>query len=178
MGLYLGLGTAFGGLIGITFGGVLADWLKRIHPAGRLLVGHWTILGTVPLVLWMMYTDNLLLAYFLSFAHHLFSAAWVSVAPSTATDLVMPRMRAVAGAWFLLTNTFIGLALGPYTMGQVSDLLAASGMSPGDSLRTAMAGSMLIFILTVVFLTLAWRHLPREEASRLKRARALGEKVP
>ena len=41
------------------------------------------------------------------------------VPPSTASDLVMPRMRAVAGL-FILLNTFIGLALGPYVMGELS----------------------------------------------------------
>ncbi len=178
VGLYLGLGTASGGLIGVTLGGVMADWLKQKHPAGRLLVGHWTIVGTVPLVLWMMYTEHLYIAFILNFVHHFFTSSWASVAPSTAADLVMPRMRAIAGAYFLLVNTFIGLALGPYAMGQFSDVLAAGGMAPAESLRTAMALSMLIFILTLLFLTLAWRHLPREEATRLDRARALGEQVP
>ncbi len=178
VGLYLGLGTAVGGLIGVTFGGIAADWLKSKHPAGRLAIGHWTILGSVPMLLWMMYTESLYLAFFLSFASHIFTAAWVSVAPSTAADLVMPRMRAVAGAYYLLTNTFIGLALGPYTMGQISDLLVSNGMEQAESLRTAMAGSLLIFVVTLVFLTLAWRHLPKEEASRLERAKALGEDLP
>jgi len=50
-------------------------------------------------------------------------------------------------------------------------------MDPASSLRTAIACSMLIFILTLVFLTLAWRNLPKDEASRLDRARALGETV-
>jgi len=178
VGLYLGLGTALGGLIGVTLGGVLADWLKRKHPAGRLLVGHWTVLGSVPLVLWMMYTEHLYLAFILNFVHHFFTSSWASIAPSTAADLVMPRMRAIAGAYFLLVNTFIGLALGPYAIGQISDLLNATGMQSADSLRTAMALSMLAFVPTLLFLTLAWRHLPREEASRLERARALGEDIP
>ena len=177
VGLYLGLATAFGGLIGVTLGGVLADWLKSKHPCGRLLLGHWTIIGTVPIVLWMMYTDSLKLAFFLAFSHHLFSAAWVGVAPSTAADLVMPRMRAVAGAYFLLVNTFIGLALGPYAVGQLSDFLSGAGMAPAESLRAAISGSMLVFVSTLVFLALAWRHLPGDEASRLQRAEALGEKI-
>ena len=36
---------------------------------------------------------------------------------------------------------------------------------------------MGIFVLTLICLTLAWRHLPKDEASRLDRARALGERV-
>lgn len=177
VGLYLGLGTAAGGLIGVTSGGVLADWLKKKHPAGRLLVGHWTILGAVPLILWMLYTENLILAFVLNFVHHFFTSSWASVAPSTAADLVMPRMRAVAGAYYLLLNTFIGLALGPYAIGELSDVLTATGMNPAEALRTSMASSMLIFIPTLVLLTMAWRHLPSDEASRLDRAIALGEDV-
>ena len=92
-------------------------------------------------------------------------------------DLVMPRMRAVAGAYFISVNTFIGLALGPYTMGQLSDLFASDGMNPADSLRLAIACALLIFVITLIFLTLAWRHLGKDEASRLDRARQLGEEV-
>jgi len=36
---------------------------------------------------------------------------------------------------------------------------------------------MLVFLVTLVFLTLAWRHLGKDEASRLDRARELGETV-
>ena len=40
-----------------------------------------------------------------------------------------------------------------------------------------MTSAMGIFVITFVLLTLAWRHLPGDEASRLDRARALGERV-
>ncbi len=177
VGLYIGLGNAAGGLIGVTLGGVLADFFKQLHPSGRLLIGHIAVFGTAPLVLWMIYTDNLMLAFGLNFAHHLFSACWPGIPPSTAADLVLPRMRAVAGAYYILVNTFIGLALGPYFMGQLSDAFAATGMNEAESLQTAIATSLLIFLVTLTFLTLAWRHLPKDEGSRLSRARALGESV-
>jgi len=41
----------------------------------------------------------------------------------------------------------------------------------------AMATSLGVFALTLIFLTLAWRYLPGDESSRLERARALGEKI-
>jgi MFS family permease len=89
----------------------------------------------------------------------------------------MPRMRAVAGAYYILVNTFIGLALGPYAIGQLSDILHKGGMSDADALRLAIALSMLIFIPALIFLYLAQKHLPRDEASRLERAQSLGESV-
>ena len=89
----------------------------------------------------------------------------------------MPRMRAVAGAYYILVNTFIGLALGPYFMGQLSDGFRATGMDEAAALQTAIAVAMGIFAITLICLTLAWRHLPKDEASRLDRARGLGESV-
>ena len=177
VGMYIGLGNALGGLIGVTLGGVFGDWAKQKHPAGRLLVGYIAIFGTAPLVLWMIYTESLMTAFILNFAHHLFSAAWPGIPPSTATDLVLPRMRAIAGAYYILINTMIGLALGPYFMGQLSDMYGATGMNSAESLQTAIATALLIFGVTFVFLTLAWRNLPKDEATRLDRARAHGEEV-
>jgi MFS family permease len=177
VGLYVGLGAAAAGLLGVTLGGAMADWLKQRTPAGRLLVGYFAVFGTAPLVLWMVNTDSLTTAFVLNFVYHIPSAAWPGIPPSTAADLVMPRMRAVASAYYILINTFVGLALGPYVMGQLSDFYAAEGSSPAESLRLALSSALLIFILTLIFLTLAWRHLPGDEASRLDRARALGEPV-
>ena len=177
VGMYVGLGSALGGLMGVTLGGILADRLKQSNPAGRLVIGYIAVFGTAPLVLWMIYTDSLMWAFALNFLYHIPSACWPGIPPSTAADLVMPRMRAVAGAFYILLNTFIGLAIGPYAMGQLSDYFAGTGMESADSLRLAIASAMLIFLLTLVLLTLAWRHLPKDEASRLSRARELGEDI-
>ncbi len=175
VGLYIGLGSAVGGLLGVTLGGYVGDVLKSRMPNGRLLIGYFAVFGTVPLVLWMITTESLMLAFALNFLYHIPSASWPGIPPSTATDLVMPRMRAVAGAYYILVNTFIGLAIGPYAMGKLSDFYLGTGMNPAESLQTAIITSLLIFVVTLVFLTLAWRHLPGDEASRLSRARELGE---
>ncbi len=177
VGMYVGLGSAVGGFLGVTMGGYLADVLKRRTPNGRLIIGYFAVFGSVPLVLWMIYTENLMLAFALNFLYHIPGASWPGIPPSTATDLVMPRMRAVAGAYYILVNTFIGLAIGPYTMGKLSDFYAAGGMDSAESLQLAITSSLLIFVVSLVFLTLAWRHLPGDEASRLERARELGEPV-
>ena len=113
----------------------------------------------------------------MSFVLTLVSSMWAGIPPSTASDLVLPRMRAVAGAYYILINTFLGFALGPYVMGQLSDSFLASGMSAGESLQLAIALSLLIFIVSVWCLIMARRHLPHDEATRLERARNLGEPV-
>jgi hypothetical protein len=51
-------------------------------------------------------------------------------------------------------------------------------MNEADALRAAIASSLLIFVLTLFFLMMATRHLPKDEATRLERAKALGEPIP
>lgn len=177
VGIYVGIGNALGGLIGVTLGGVLADRFKLSTPNGRLYIGFITILLTIPGVLVMLYTNSLTMAFIMNFVYHIPAAMWVGIPSATATDLVMPRMRAIATAYFLLMNTFIGLALGPYVIGRISDGLMSGGYSDAQALQLAIALSLGIFILSITFLLLAMRHLPGEERSRVERAKALGEDV-
>lgn len=175
VGLYIGGGSALGGMLAVTSGGYLADKLKQRFPAGRLMIGFLVVFGTVPMVLWMINTDSLVTAFWLNFFYHIPSALWAGIPPSTASDLVMPRMRAVAGAYYILVNTFVGLALGPYVIGQLSDMFHASGLTEAEALKSAMSWSMLIFVITIFCLVMAMRYLPKDEATRLERAKALGE---
>ena len=106
----------------------------------------------------------------------MFSApAWIGAATSTVNDLVMPRMRATASAYYVLMNTFLGLALGPYLIGQLSDLNMKGGMETGAALQSAVTWGLLAFVVSAVFLLIALKYLENDEASRVDRARALGE---
>ena len=70
-----------------------------------------------------------------------------------------------------------GLAMGPYIMGELSDFFAAGGMDSANALRSAITSSMLIFFVTLLFLYLAWKNLPKDEATRLERAKEYGEEI-
>jgi fucose permease len=74
------------------------------------------------------------------------SSAWSGAAIATINDLVLPRMRATAGATFLLGMTLVGLALGPYTVGKI-------GTATG-SLRT---GIFSLYVVTPFILFILWR---------------------
>ena len=67
VGLYLGLGAATGGFIGITLGGILADYLKRLFPSGRIVLGYLVVGGSIPLLLVLLTTDSLVTAYWVNF---------------------------------------------------------------------------------------------------------------
>ncbi len=166
-GLVLGAIAAIGGWLGITLGGVLADFWRRFSPRGRLYVAMLAAVLPVPIVLLLLTTQSRVLAYALTFPSSVCSSLWIGPAASTVQDLVLPRMRGSATAAYLLVVTFIGLALGPYTIGLASVVL-------GD-LRRAMFIALASNIAALTFSLLAARHLPKDEATRLERARAAGE---
>lgn len=174
-GLYLGLGSAVGGFIGIVLGGFLADIWKAKNVNARLYIGLSIPILATPFALGFLYTESVLVAYLCSFVFSILSPAWIGSGASTINDLVMPRMRATASAYYVLMNTFLGLALGPYLIGQFSDLNVQAGQPADEALRSAVTMGLVFFIVSSTFLFIALRYLRGDEASRLSRARALGE---
>ncbi len=169
-GTVLGGTAALAGLLGITLAGWGADRWRRRNAIGRINLAVITAVVPIPLALWMVGTTSTSLAYVINFPLSALTASWIGIGASTVQDLVLPRMRAVASAFYLLLLTFIGLALGPYTIGKLSDGL-------GD-LALAMRLGLLANVVAVLLLLLLRRSLARDEESLLARARAAGEPVP
>ena len=167
VGIYVGLTAAAAGVLGVTLGGLLADRLRRSRPEGRLYVAIGAAGCLIPLAWWMLSTRNVATAYVLNFPVSMFASMWIGVGASTLQDLVLPRMRAVASAFYLVIVTFVGLALGPYCIGQLSDSL-------GD-LGAAMRWALAVNLASMLFVWRAMRTLHRDESSVLARARAAGE---
>ena len=76
-------------------------------------------------------------------------------------------MRATAAATYVLGTTMFGLALGPYFCGKVA---AVSG-----SLQTGVLSLFLMSPLTLIALWLFSRRIAVIEATKLDRARLVGE---
>jgi MFS family permease len=167
VGNYVGITAAVAGVLGITLGGLLADRLRTTRPEGRLYVGIAGALLPIPVAWWMLTTPSVTTAYVLNFPLSVFASMWIGVGVSTVQDLVLPRMRAVASAFYILVVTFIGFALGPYCIGELSDEL-------GD-LAAAMRYSLVVNLVSAVILWRALYTLPRDESTLLARARAAGE---
>ncbi len=167
-GTILGLTAAVAGWLGVMLGGLWADRWRQQRPNARLLVGICTAMLPVPFAIWMLTTESRLVAYVLNFFVGVGASMWLGAGASTVQDLVLPRMRAIASAAYLLCLTFIGLALGPYTVGRISVAL-------DDDLRSAMLLGLCANALAVTMLVLASRRLRGDEETRLDRARAAGE---
>jgi len=175
VGTILGLSAAIGGWLGVTLGGVLSDRWKARSPRGRMWLGLCTAALTVPSALALLLSPSLIVAYVANFVFSVLSPMWMSSAASTVNDLVMPRMRGIASSVYILMNTFIGLALGPYVIGQVSDGFMAAGATDADALRAGMLSALAMYGLVAICLLLAARYVERDESDRVARARAAGE---
>ena len=177
VGTILGLTAITAGWLGVTLGGVVSDWLKVRTPHARLYCGLFAAVASVPAGLLVFTASNVQLAYAANFFFTLFSSFWIGSAIALCNELVVPRMRATASATYILAVTFIGLALGPFTIGLISTRLEQSGLTSGDALRTGVVYGIGAYLLAIIFLVLAMRSVVADESSRLERARALGEAV-
>lgn len=173
----LGLMTAFFGTVGVISGGVIGDKLREKYVNGRLYVGFGVILIAIPSGIAFLYEENLYLSYFYYAFFQVSTPMWVGIAPATASDLVMPRMRGIATAFYILMVSMLGLALGPYSVGKLSDIYFANGFSEAEALRTALASGLSVLVISAVALIGACYYLPKEEKTRLERAKLLGEKI-
>ena len=173
VGLWIGGGSAVAGFLGVILGGRLSDRLHRRHPAGRIAVlGVALVTPVVPVVLAFGLSggqsDFFWFCFWISIANFLFSLA-LGAAAATTQDLVLPRMRGTATAALLLATTLIGLALGPYAVGELS-------ASTGD-LGFAVMAIFAAVPLGLGLLYQAWRHVPSAAAGLVTHARRVGEAV-
>jgi MFS family permease len=177
LAFYLGASGALSGFIGVIGGGRIADYMRTRNPAGRLLV---VMVGAVgPLLpIWVAFNaSNSSVFYVFNFIAGVLGSSALGAAAATSQDLVLPRMRGTATAAFFLGTTLIGLAMGPYLVGQISDWAGSmvNGKQVGD-LRTAiLVVASLVAPLALITLIQAYRTLPAAEASVMARARAAGE---
>jgi MFS family permease len=166
-GVILGGTAAAAGWLGTTLGGLWADRWRASNPAARFHVGAVSALLPIPLAAVLFLTDNTSLAYVLNVPVLIGASMWIGPGASTVQDLVLPRMRGTATAAYLLVVTFLGLAMGPYTIGRLS---VATG-----SLRTGLLLGLIADLVAAVLLLRGARHVARDEASRIERARRAGE---
>ena len=168
-GVLLGLGSALGGWIGTSLGGIVGDAWRKRSATGRLKVSLMAAIFPVPIALYAYSTDSLNIFYACYFLVVLIGTFWLGGITATMQDLVLPRMRGSAGALFFLGTTLLGLGNGPYIVGLISD-------ATGD-LRLAIVATYASAPVVWLLLVLAIRGLPRAETTVLERARAAGEIV-
>ena len=150
LGWLLGAPAALGGFLGVIGGGWLADRLHRRRATGRLMVLGIGLVGPIPIVAVGYTTGDPALFLGCAFLVQMVTSSALGASAAATQALVLPRMRGVAAAIFLLGTTLIGLAFGPFTAGFVSE---ASG-----SLALGVIGNLAAIPIGLAALALAARR--------------------
>ena len=169
VGLTFGFLLAFGGIVGPLLAGPLADRLDQHVRGGRLYVTLGALLIS-PFLAILTFTADTLTGFYLRFIP--FSLAvtmWLPPLYATFVNLVLPRMRGSVISCYILTMTIVGLGLGPFAVGLMSDITG----DLGQAILNLYWLSPVIALLAVVLIVI----VPRGEASLIERARNAGESV-
>jgi MFS family permease len=154
--LLVGGGGAAGGAIGVVAGGWAGDWLSHgVHHSRRVLVvlGA-TVLAMIPEAL-MMGTHSLAVFYGAVFPLWFLLSAGLGSSAGTVVNVVPPHLRGTATAAFFLGTTLLGLSLGPYAAGRISQST--------HSLWTGLVAVVAVVPFALIALLLAWHNLAGRE---------------
>jgi len=155
-GLTIGVIMTLTGAFGTIAGGIIGDWAKKIRPDGRVRLVQFAILCATISGLWQYQTDNYALFLILLCVTNSLMIIWLGPVSASCQDLVPAHLRGTATSVQLLGVNLIGLGLGPYLVGLISD---ATG-----SLGTALLSSFALIPIVLLLLESAARSLAGDEA--------------
>jgi len=156
-GQFLASIVLIGGCTGVFAGGWLADRLGHLDRGwyARLPAIAWLI--TAPTFAAGLLAPNLWLAWPLLLIPNALNILWLGPVITAVQHLVPRPMRATASASFLLINNLIGLGVGPFLIGGLSDALKKSyGI---EALRYAAVACTSFYILAGLLMLLCVSRL-------------------
>ncbi len=146
-----------GGCAGVLAGGWLADRLGHLDRGwyAKLPAIAWAI--TAPTFAAGLLAPSLWLAWPLLLIPNALNIFWLGPVITAVQHLVPQRMRSTASASFLLINNLIGLGVGPYLIGAISEALKHS--YGAESLRYAAVACTLFYLLAAALMLLCVSRL-------------------
>jgi predicted MFS family arabinose efflux permease len=163
IGTWLGLILGIPGGIGIVLGGYLADRIGGRDARWYMWVVAVALMVTVPFSAAVFLADAPAVALALFGIPVLLGNFYQATTFSQVQGLVGLRMRAVAAAILLFVLNIIGLGLGPYLVGLLSDAL--SDRFGIESLRYALLAASFVNLWAAAHYFVAGRHLKGDLAA-------------
>ncbi len=158
--LFYGAVLLIGGLAGIWAGGWLGDRFGHNQHAQYARIPAIAFLATVPFYILAILSPTLSLSFVVLLVPTALGLAWLGPVISAIQHLVPPNMRATASAIFLFINNLIGIGLGTFAIGFLSDTLQAQ--FGDDSLRYSILAGTGFYIVAATLFFLAARHLEQD----------------
>ena len=164
VGTVLALVSGVSGALGTFLGGYLSDrygtrdmrWYLWIPMIG-IALAYFPYLN-------MLLTENITSGLALVFFALILNSFYLGPCIALSHALVEPGMRALTSAVLFFVLNMIGLGLGPFITGLVSDMLVPAY---GDqALRYSMLATTQVYLLALLMFALAARRLPADLAKR------------
>lgn len=170
-GLQFGLLSAAIGIVGPLIAGPLSDRINAKLPgAGRVYVTL-VSLGLSPFIAMWVYSAPDSASFFTRFVlYSLVLTAWLPPLYAVLFEQVLPRMRGITSSTYIIVSTILGLGIGPFAVGMISD-------ANGKNLGAAILSINWVAPVIVVMLVVLALRVKRDDASLLDRARRAGENV-
>jgi MFS family permease len=111
-------------IISIFIGGALNDWLLKRDRRWPLWLLAFCFGVNVPASLIFFLVHNFALAMVMTLVTTVVGSLWVAPSYAIVQNLAGPQFRAMAAAIFMMIVNIVGLGLGPYATGLLSDALA------------------------------------------------------
>jgi len=158
--LFYGAIVMLGGSLGILGGGVLADRAGARSQSAYPLIPAVAFLIALPCFFVAVNVSALWLAFPLFLIPTGLNLAWLGPVITTIQHLVPAHMRTTASSMFLLINNLIGIGVGFYYFGAISDLLRPS--FGDESLRYAIYTGLGFYAIASVLFLLATRAIRKD----------------
>jgi MFS family permease len=156
-GFYLAVVIGLGGALGTWLGGYYSDALRRRDIRWSLWLVAAIFIGSKPFSMGFYLLDNTALALALFAVPAAVGAIFMGPSVAVLHDRVPVARRPIVSAIFLMLINFIGLGLGPFITGAISQLVFASAGE--HSLRYALVVMQIAGIWGGLHYWLAGRHL-------------------
>ena len=149
-----------GGIAGMSLGGVVADRMGARHKAAYGLVPAAAFLASAALYLVALMAQTPLQAFLFFLAPQALGLVWLGPVVTAVQSLGPASSRSLMSSLFLLINNLIGIALGTYAFGKLSELLKPH--YGAESIRYAFIYALSFYVLAAVLLMFAARRLKKD----------------
>lgn len=161
LGTWLALSTGLFGAIGVLIGGILGDKLGGRDKRWYTWIPGLATIMVVPFMIIVLLTDNQYVALVCVFIPGTLQNVYLGNSIATTHNLVGLRWRSTASAILFFILNVIGLGMGPFAVGLLSDFLAPTlGV---ESLRYSMLALLpTVMIWSSIHFYLASRTMLKE----------------
>lgn len=159
-GTAMAVALGLAGVAGTWLGGKCAEVWGTKDRKHILSLPVWGMVVAAPILFLGYIVDNWVVAVLLLIVPTMLNAAYYGPAYSCVQGLVRPELRSVAASLMLFGQNLIGLGLGPYAFGALSDYLQP--MAGAESVRWVLYGAAWLGLIPAFFFWRASKRLTAE----------------